>query len=99
MNRHRVVKDKIRRAYVDEDRVRRACLKALSVGGGREESLRVSAGLALGKMRRDGSAVRVVNRCVVSGFARSNRLFGYSRFVMRDKCRCGSVPGVKKASW
>ena len=58
---------------------------------------------AMGQLRkerpRDGSPSRVVNRCTRSGFARASRRVGLSRFLRREQCRWGRVPGVTKASW
>lgn len=49
---------------------------------------------------KDTCSVRVKNRCVISGRARSvMRKYRMSRFGIRDYALNGMLPGVKKASW
>ena len=54
----------------------------------------------LQKLPRDSSAVRLKNRCMFTGRARSYyRKFGVSRLVFREMALKGEIPGVKKSSW
>jgi small subunit ribosomal protein S14 len=54
----------------------------------------------LQKLPRDSSAVRMKNRCMFTGRARSYyRKFGVSRLVFREMALRGEIPGVKKSSW
>ncbi|MDI9357340.1 MAG: 30S ribosomal protein S14 [Phycisphaerales bacterium] len=54
----------------------------------------------LDKLPRNGSAVRLKNRCKLTGRARGYiRYFGVSRLVFRDMALNGKIPGVRKASW
>jgi len=54
----------------------------------------------LQKLPRDSSAVRLKNRCMFTGRARSYyRKFGVSRLVFREMALRGEIPGVKKSSW
>ena len=55
---------------------------------------------ALQKMPRNSSAVRIKNRCNVTGRSRGYmRYFGLSRQQFREMARKGELPGVKKSSW
>ena len=55
---------------------------------------------ALDKLPRNGSPVRLHNRCSLSGRPRGYiRRFGISRIVFRDMASEGKIPGVRKASW
>lgn len=56
--------------------------------------------IALSKLPRNSSKVRLRNRCKMTGRARAySRQFGVSRLVFRDWALNGKIPGVKKASW
>ncbi|HEY7751429.1 MAG TPA: 30S ribosomal protein S14 [Ignavibacteriaceae bacterium] len=55
---------------------------------------------ALQKLPRNSSPVRLKNRCMFTGRARSYyRKFGVSRLVFREMALKGELPGVKKSSW
>ena len=55
---------------------------------------------ALDKLPRNSSAVRVRNRCKLTGRPRGYiRQFGISRVTFRDMALAGKIPGVTKASW
>ena len=59
-----------------------------------------AAVMALQKMPRDGSPIRVRNRCSQSGRTRGYlRKFGVSRIALRDLALQGQIPGVVKSSW
>ncbi|MBN8547436.1 MAG: 30S ribosomal protein S14 [Ignavibacteria bacterium] len=54
----------------------------------------------LQKLPKNSSSVRLHNRCMMTGRARSYyRKFGVSRLVFREKALRGEIPGVKKSSW
>ena len=54
----------------------------------------------LQKLPRDSSVVRLKNRCMFTGRARSYyRKFGVSRLVFREMALKGEIPGLKKSSW
>jgi small subunit ribosomal protein S14 len=56
--------------------------------------------VALQKLPRNSSAVRIKNRCAVTGRSRGYmRYFGLSRQQFREMARRGELPGVKKSSW
>lgn len=55
---------------------------------------------ALQKLPKDASPVRLMNRCMFTGRARSYyRKFGISRLVLREMALRGEIPGLKKSSW
>jgi small subunit ribosomal protein S14 len=55
---------------------------------------------ALQKLPRDSSAVRIKNRCPLTGRSRGYlRAFGVSRIVFREMALQGKIPGVRKSSW
>ena len=61
---------------------------------------RFQAYLKLAEMPRNGAAVRVRNRCEVSGRPRGNyRKFKISRIALRDLASIGQIPGMVKSSW
>lgn len=55
---------------------------------------------ALDKLPRNSSAVRLKNRCQLTGRPKGYmRQFGICRVVFRDMALDGKIPGVTKASW
>jgi small subunit ribosomal protein S14 len=59
-----------------------------------------AAVIRLQKMPRDGSPIRVRNRCSQSGRTRGYlRKFGISRIALRELALQGQIPGVVKSSW
>lgn len=64
------------------------------------EEERHEAMLALQKLPRDSSYIRVRNRCALTGRPRGYyRRFGLARNKLRELVMKGEVPGVSKASW
>lgn len=54
----------------------------------------------LQKLPKNSSPVRLKNRCMFTGRARSfHRKFGISRLVLREMALKGEIPGLKKSSW
>ena len=54
----------------------------------------------LDKLPKNSSAVRLRNRCQLTGRPRGYlRYFGVCRLVFRDMALDGKIPGVRKASW
>lgn len=83
-----VVRNKKRRKLVDKYAERR---KALKAAGDYE---------ALDKLPKNSSAVRLRNRCALTGRPRGYiRDFGVCRIIFREMAHEGKIPGVKKASW
>ena len=61
---------------------------------------RFQAYLKLAEMPRNGAAVRVRNRCKVTGRPRGNyRKFKIARIALRDLASIGQIPGMVKSSW
>lgn len=61
---------------------------------------REEARIALNKMPRDTSHIRLRNRCQLTGRARGYlRKFKLSRITFREMASMGLIPGVTKASW
>lgn len=55
---------------------------------------------ALDRLPRNGSAVRLKNRCKLTGRPKGYmRKFGLCRVVFREMALDGKIPGVTKASW
>ncbi|PLW94257.1 MAG: 30S ribosomal protein S14 [Marinilabiliales bacterium] len=77
-----------RRAMVEKYAEKRAALK--------------EAGdyVALQKLPKNSSKVRLHNRCNLTGRPKGYmRMFGISRINFRQMALNGEIPGVKKASW
>lgn len=56
--------------------------------------------VALSKLPKNSSRVRLHNRCKLSGRPKGYmRQFGISRISFREMASTGLIPGVKKASW
>jgi small subunit ribosomal protein S14 len=55
---------------------------------------------ALDDLPKNGSKVRLRNRCQLTGRPRGYvRYVGLSRIALRDMALNGKIPGLKKASW
>lgn len=81
-------RDRKRRALVEQYAHKRAALK------------QKGDFLALDKLPKNASPVRLRNRCCVTGRARGFlRKFGVSRLIFRKWALEGKLPGVEKASW
>ena len=56
--------------------------------------------MALAKLPKNASPVRVVNRCRFSGRRRGFlRKYSCSRLTFRELASAGFIPGVTKSSW
>jgi small subunit ribosomal protein S14 len=63
-----------------------------------EERMESRAQLAL--LPRDSAAVRLKNRCSITGRPHGYiRRLGISRYMVRELAHQGVLPGVRKASW
>lgn len=66
----------------------------------KSEEERQDAKIALNKMPRNSSPVRLRNRCQLTGRARGFlRKFKLSRLCFREMASNGMIPGVTKSSW
>ena len=56
--------------------------------------------IALSRLPRNSSTVRLHNRCSLTGRPKGYmRQFGVSRITFREMASSGLIPGIKKASW
>lgn len=56
--------------------------------------------IALSRLPRNSSKVRLHNRCTLTGRPKGYmRQFGLSRITFREMASEGLIPGIKKASW
>ncbi len=89
-----------RRDTVKKYAAKRAELKAILSNPKTSDEDRYAARVALQKLPRDASPVRVRNRCSLTGRPRGVfRKFGLARTKVREFAMRGEIPGVIKASW
>ncbi|MCS6877035.1 MAG: 30S ribosomal protein S14 [Geminicoccaceae bacterium] len=95
-----IEKNERRRRLVAKFEAKRAALKKIIMDRTRDPEERFEATLALAKLPRNSSPVRVRNRCLLTGRPRGYyRKFGLSRIALRDLAGQGLIPGCVKASW
>lgn len=95
-----IAKNKLRRELTAKFAERRAALIAIIKNPETTLEEKWEAQEKLGKMPRDASATRIVNRCYLTGRPRGYyRKFGLSRIALREEALKGNLPGVIKASW
>lgn len=96
----KVVKNEMRKRRVSIWSDRRLAAKKI-INNPKSTTEEVDAAVVLlQKMPRDGSPVRVRNRCSQTGRPRGFlRKFGVSRIAMRKLSLEGQIPGVVKSSW
>ncbi|MFL2770928.1 MAG: 30S ribosomal protein S14 [Rhodospirillaceae bacterium] len=95
-----IERDKKRRRMTDKDAARRAVLKAQVMDRSASPEERFEAVLKLANLPRNGSKVRVHNRCEVTGRPRGvYRKFKLGRVMLREMASKGQVPGMVKSSW
>jgi small subunit ribosomal protein S14 len=95
-----IEKNKRRRKMVAKYASKRAELKKAA----KDESLtleeRFQARLKLAELPRNSAAVRVRNRCEITGRPRAvYRKLMMSRIALRDFGATGMIPGLVKSSW
>jgi small subunit ribosomal protein S14 len=79
---------------------RRAMLKEMAKDDSLPGEERFAARLKLAKLPRNSAAVRIRNRCLISGRPRGNyRKFKMSRIALRELASRGLIPGMVKSSW
>lgn len=95
-----VEKNKRRQKIVNAKWEKRQELKKRATNAHLSEEERELARIALNKMPRDSSIIRVRNRCALTGRSRGFlRKFKLSRLTFREMANQGLIPGVTKASW
>ncbi len=96
----KIVRNEQRKKLVAKHATKRAELKEKIRSPKTSDEERQAAFVKLRSLPRDSSAVRIRNRCSMSGRPRAFiRAFGLSRIALRDMALNGLVPGVRKASW
>ncbi|MDB9971704.1 30S ribosomal protein S14 [Alphaproteobacteria bacterium] len=79
---------------------KRMALKAIIKDKKVSQEDRFKAVLKLASLPKNGSQIRVRNRCEITGRPRGNyRKFSMSRIAFRDLASSGQLPGITKASW
>ena len=95
-----IEKNKKRRRLVARDAEKRKALKAIAKDRDLPMEERFGARMKLAGLPRNGSPVRVRNRCELSGRPRGYyRKFRISRIALRDLASSGLIPGMVKSSW
>jgi small subunit ribosomal protein S14 len=79
---------------------KRARLKAVAEDRSLPPEDRFAARLKLAELPRNSAAVRVRNRCELTGRPRGYyRKFKLSRIALRQLASSGQIPGMVKSSW
>jgi small subunit ribosomal protein S14 len=95
-----VEKNRNRRRLVERYATRRAELRKIVRDRALPPEDRFEATLLLAELPRNGSKVRLRNRCALTGRPRGyHRKFGMSRIAVRELGSAGQIPGLVKASW
>jgi small subunit ribosomal protein S14 len=95
-----IEKNKRREVLVLKHRTKRLRLKKATKDIKLRPEDRFKAQMKLSLISRNSSAVRLRNRCSITGRPRSYyRRFGISRIALRDLASSGFIPGIIKSSW
>jgi len=95
-----VEKNPRRRKMVKQQAAKRLRLKAIARNQALPIEERFTAQLKLAQLPRNGSKVRIRNRCELTGRPRGfYRKFKLSRIALRELGSRGQIPGMVKASW
>lgn len=95
-----IEREKKRQALVDKFADKRAALKAIVNDQSKPMEERFRASLKLAKLPRNSSAVRLHNRCQLTGRPHAYyRKLKLSRIALRDLGSNGQIPGLVKSSW
>jgi small subunit ribosomal protein S14 len=95
-----IEKNNRRRRLAKKYAGKRSRLKAIAGDKNRPLEERFEATIKLAALPRNGSAVRIRNRCEVTGRARAYyRKLKMSRIAMREFGAKGLIPGLVKSSW
>ena len=79
---------------------KRAELKSIANDQSRSSEEQFQARLKLAELPRNSSAVRIRNRCEITGRPRAYyRKVRMSRIALRDLGNLGLIPGLVKSSW
>jgi small subunit ribosomal protein S14 len=101
MAKKSMVNREVKRAkLVKQHASKRAALKAVVYDQSKPIEERFAATLKLAEMPRNSSAVRVHNRCQLTGRPHAYyRKLKLSRIMLRELASFGQIPGMVKSSW
>jgi len=95
-----IAKQKKRARLVELKWDKRQSLKKIILDMNTSEEDRNAAKMALNKMPRNSSPVRLRSRCQLTGRSRGVlKKFKLSRLCFREMANSGLIPGIVKASW
>ena len=95
-----VEKNNRRKALVARFAEKRKALLAIANNESLEMEERFEARLKLAELPRNSSAVRIRNRCEMTGRPRAvYRKLKISRIMLRELGSNGEIPGLVKSSW
>ncbi len=95
-----IYRERKRQKEVKRQAGKRDQLKQIISDPGSSEEARREAVVKLNKLPRNGSPIRLRNRCALTGRPHGYyRKFGLSRNKLREAAMRGDVPGLVKASW
>jgi small subunit ribosomal protein S14 len=96
----KIARNEQRAVVVERYRTKRLELKKQLVDPAGTDESREEARVALQKLPRDASPVRLRNRDAIDGRPRGNlSRFGISRVRFREMAHRGELPGITKSSW
>ena len=95
-----IEREKKRQKLVDQYASKRAALKEIVKDESKPMEERFRASLKLAKLPRNSSAVRLHNRCQLTGRPHAYyRKLKISRIALRELGSMGQIPGMVKSSW
>ncbi len=95
-----IEREKKRERLVKQYASKRAALKEVATDESLTVEERFHARLKLAKLPRNSSAVRLHNRCQLTGRPRGYyRKLKINRIALRDLGSAGQIPGMVKSSW
>lgn len=100
MKGYKSIKDQLKRQLVSKYELERHILKSVIYNDSLDPVLRSIALVKLDQLPKNSSAIRIKNRCILTGRSRSiYRQYGLSRIQLRELASYGLLPGIKKSSW
>ena len=95
-----IEREKKRERLVAKYAAKRAELKEIAADESKPMEERFKARLKLAKLPRNSAAVRLHNRCKLTGRPRGYyRKLKINRIALRDLGSAGQIPGMVKSSW
>ena len=95
-----IERNKKRERMVEQYAAKRAELKRIMANPESTDEEFYAAQRKLTKLPKNSSAVRLRNRCSITGRPRAYlRKYGVSRITFRELASEGKIPGVTKSSW